>query len=68
MDEQMLSKYGEIVAWVLATFAFLKGASTFFTFVANKTKNTWDNKVANGFAWFMSACGKIIDQFIGNSR
>lgn len=63
-----VSNYGELIAWVLATLAVLKGASTFLNFVAEKTKNTWDNKVAKGFAWFIGVAGKLIDQLIGNSR
>jgi len=68
MDEQAMMKYGEIIGWVLGTFAFLKASSTFLKFVAEKTKNKWDNKLSKGLAWVVGLAGKIIDQLIGNSR
>ncbi len=58
----------KIVAWVMASFGILKAASTFLTFVAEHTKNSWDNKVAQGLGWFMGLAGKLIDQLIGNTR
>ena len=58
----------EILAWVGASLALLKALSAFFTFVAKKTANTWDNKVATAFAKLILFLSWLIDAISGNSK
>lgn len=56
-----------IIAWVLATFGLLQAISAFLSFVAEKTKNTTDNKIANYFAKALEVGKKLIDFFTAKS-
>lgn len=58
----------KIVAWVLAVFAVLASLSKFFTFVAAKTKNATDDKLANVFAKVLDGLAKVIDAVTANDK
>ena len=58
----------EILGWVMATLALLTTISKFLAFVAVKTANTYDNKVADILSKVLGLAGKLIDTFTANER
>lgn len=58
----------EIIAWVLATFGFLKAVSGFFDFVSKQTKNKTDDKISLYLGKSLGAISKVIDLFTANSK
>lgn len=53
----------EIIGWVLASFGLLNAISKFFTFIADKTSSTLDNKIAAILSKGLTYASKIIDTF-----
>ena len=58
----------DLLAWVFASLALLTAISKFLAFVASKTANTVDDKIA---LWFGKICGwigKLLDIATANER
>ena len=68
MDNLFQTMPVETILWVLAVLGVLKSISTFLDFLASRTKNTTDDKIAKGFNSVLKIGSWFVDLITANTK